>query len=445
MTRYRAAALLVAWLSTRALVAWLLRGRHEWVGGDLDYFTQSLTALPATGLAGTLVEYPLPGVVVVAVPWLLVMLLGEPQAYGDMVLVLSLLADAAFTLLLARFARPRRETAVVVWLLAVPLLGATAYARFDLVPGLLAGAALLLVARRPRVAAALGALATGFKLWPALVLPALAARPASRRSVAVVVAVAGAALSGATLAVAGWRRLVSPLAWQAERGLQIESVPATPAMVGWALDPQRYQVAFTQHNAFEVSGPGTAALLAASEVASLLAVAALVTMWVVAFRRGGGLTADTVSWLALGAVGLFLVTSKVLSPQYLLWLLPLAAAAAGMARGRAVVVWAAVLLAATAATQVVFPELYGHLTRRAELAGWAVLALAARNTLLVGLVGWAVGAALRGLSAAGRSSASRPDRSGATAAPSGGGRPTPTGGRTRRPGRSRRRGPGARP
>ncbi|HEU4513347.1 MAG TPA: glycosyltransferase 87 family protein [Nocardioidaceae bacterium] len=419
MRRYWPVAFVLAWLAGRALVVWLLNGRHDWVDGDLRYFAHSLTALPDTGLAHTLVEYPLPGVLVVAGPWLLAELVGIPDRYSEAVLVLSLLGDAAFTVLLARMARPGRKAALVVWLLAVPLLGATTYARFDLVPGLLAGAALLFLGSRPRVAATLAALATGFKLWPAFVLPALAAPERSRRPVVTVVVVAGVLLAGVSVVLAGWERLISPLTWQAERGLQIEAVAATPAMVGWAVAPERYEIAFTRHNAYEVLGPGTGGLVTASGISSLMAIAVLLGLWFLAFRHGRGLTPETVSWLALAAVGLFVVTSKVLSPQYLLWLLPLAAAAAGLSRRRALVVWAAGLLVVTAATQVVFPELYGELTHRGEHAGWAVLVLSVRNVLLVGLVGWAVVASARGISAAGRSSASRPDRAGTSTAPAG--------------------------
>ncbi len=424
MRRYWPVAYLLAWVAGRALVVWLLDGRHGWVDGDLRYFAHSLTALPDAGLAHTLVEYPLPGVVVVAVPWLVAGLVGTTDAYDGVVTALSLLGDAAFTVLLARTGLPRRRAALVVWLLAVPLLGATTYARFDLVPGLLAGAALLLLRARPRLAATLAALATGFKLWPALVLPALAAPGRSRRPVVTVVVGVGVLLAGASVVLAGWGRLFTPLAWQSERGLQIEAVAATPAMVGWALAPGSYEIAFTRHNAYEVFGPGTGGLVTVSAVATMLAVAVLLGLWLLAFRHGRALSAETVSWLALAAVGLFVVTGKVLSPQYLLWLLPLAAAAAGLSRERALVAWAAGLLVATAATQVVFPELYGQLTHRGEHAGWAVLALTVRNLLLAGLVGWAVVASVRGVSAAARSSASRPVRSGTSTAPAGEAPPT---------------------
>ena len=118
-------------------------------------------------------------------------------------------------------------------------------------------------------------MATALKLWPVLVLPALAACPAVRRLVLVVVAAVGALLAGATVVLAGWSRLVSPLTWQGERGLQVESVPATPAMLGWVLAPERFTVSFSAYNAFEVTGPGVGALLAAAEVAALLLVPVL--------------------------------------------------------------------------------------------------------------------------------------------------------------------------
>lgn len=421
-----ALAVLLAWLATRGLVVWLLEGRHAWVVGDLEYFSDSLAAVDELGLARTLVEYPLPGVVVVAVPWFLERLLGDTIGYDDVVLGLSLLADAAFTVLLAVTVHRRRRAALATWLLAVPLLGATTYARFDLAPGLLVGAALVLLGSRPRIAAGAAALATGLKLWPAFVLPALAARTASRRTVLLVVATVGGVLAGLSLVLAGWGRLFSPLGWQAERGLQIEAVAATPAMVGWALSPASFDVVFTEHNAFEVLGPGTTTMLLVSEVLSLAALGLLLVLWGAAFRHGSRLDLDTVVWLALAAVGLFVVTSKVLSPQYLLWLLPAAAVGAGTARSRSAVVWAALLLVATAATQLVFPELYGHLTRVGEHSGTAVLVLALRNLLLVLLTGWALAAAVRGVSAAGRSRASHPDRTGTTSAPAAGGTPTRT-------------------
>jgi len=420
----RALLIALAWAVTRGLVLWLYLGRHAWVTGDVDYFAASLSAVPDVGLARTLVEYPLPGVLVVAVPWLLAQLVDAPSAYGEIVLVLSMLADAAFTVMLARLGRADRHAGVLIWLLAVPLLGATTYARFDLVPALLAALALLLLRGTPRLAAAAGALATGLKLWSALVLPALVVPRGSRRAVVTVVGLVGSVLVVASVVLAGWQRLFSPLTWQADRGLQIESVAATPAMLGWAVAPSEFEVAFSEYNAFEISGAGTAGMLQVATVATVVAAVGLLGLWASALRRGDSVDVATVCWLALAAVAVFMVTSKVLSPQYLLWLLPLAAAAAAVADDRALRWWAGGLLVATAATQLVFPELYGHLTRSGERTAEAVVVLASRNVLLVWLAVWASLRAVRGVSEAGRSSATRRARTGSWLAASGGGRTT---------------------
>ena len=400
----------LAWLAGRGLVVWLLLGRHDWVTGDVGYFATSLAAVPDVGLDSTLVEYPLPGVVVVAAPWLLVGWLGVPDAYADAVLLVSLAVDAAFTVLLGRQRGPGRRAALAVWVLAVPLLGATAYARFDLVPGLLAATGLLLLPGRPRLAATAAALATGLKLWPGLLLPALAAPRRCRRGVVSVVAIVGVLLAGTTVVVAGWGRVVSPLTWQAERGLQIESVPATAAMVGWALSPASYRVGYGEHHAFEVTGPGVSQLLLASEVLSLLLVPALVALWTLAWRRGALLRMDAVVWMSLASVAASMVTSKVLSPQYLLWLLPLAAAGLTVTTSTtaALRTWSVVLLATTVATQVVFPERYADLVQPTPDSGSVVLVLAVRNALLLWLVWRAATLAWREVSAASTMRASHP-------------------------------------
>jgi hypothetical protein len=377
----------VLWLATRAWVLFLLLGPHSWVGGDVSYFAQSLQALGRQGLSQTLVEYPVPGVALLALPWLAVEAVGRPQWYAGLVVVLALATDAGFLVLLRGLPGGRRPAPVLCWLLAVPLLGATTYARFDLLPGVLVGVALLLLRSRPGLAGAAAALATGTKLWPALVLPALGAPRVRRSRFVTVLAGVGAVLAVGSLLAAGWSRLVSPLGFQAGRGLQIEAVLATPAMLAWAREPGRYAVGYSQHNAFEVSGPGVGLLLAGTDLLSVLLVLALLLLWWRAWASGGALRPETVGWLVLAAVTGFVVTSKVLSPQYLLWLLPAAAALLATAgpKRRTLSVWVGVLLVATGLTQLVFPVFYGQLVRPGQWSGPVVLLLAARNLLLVWL------------------------------------------------------------
>jgi hypothetical protein len=288
--------------------------------------------------------------------------------------------------------------------LGVPLLGATAYARFDLLPGVLVGLAVLLLAARPASAAACLAVATAVKLWPVLLLPgAMAGVRGSgpRRRAALVVAVSGGLLTSAGLAVGGWHRLVSPLAYQAERGLQIESVPAVPAMVAWWLDPGRWQVTYGPHHAYEVTGPGIGLLLDLSGLLTVLVLVLLTAGAATAWRLRGRLSADSVSWMTLAAVSGWVVAGKVLSPQYLLWLLPAAAAALVVDRGRSrpLVAWCGGLLVAAGLTHLVFPALYSGLLAPGADTGRAVLLLALRNGVLVALAGVAAGNAGRCLRA----------------------------------------------
>jgi hypothetical protein len=381
----------------------LLTGPQAWVAGDVAYFDASLSSVAERGLADTLVEYPLPGVGLIALPWLAARAIEQWTTLSGQYAVLlagcALATDAAFLWLLHRSSTPTPRSGahrgVWVWLLGVPLLGATAYARFDLLPGVLAGVALLLVGSHSRLSAAAVAIAAAAKLWPVLLLPALAARPRGRVTVVLTTLAIGAGLAGASVLLTGWGRLLSPLTWQQNRGLQVESVLATPAMLAWALDPGGHVVHYSDHNAYEVIGAGVPALLAACTVLTVVGGLLLGALWSRAWRHGAELSPDAVAWLCLSAVTMFLVTSKVLSPQYLLWLLPAAAAALAVARTdrgvRQLTRWAVVLLGATAATQVVFPLGYAGIVAPESWSLWVVLALTARNAALVWLLVHAVG------------------------------------------------------
>jgi uncharacterized membrane protein len=406
-----AASLTVGWLASRALLVWLLAGPQGWVAGDVAYFAASLEAVAdgATGPEGTLVEYPLPAVVVVAVPWLVAAATG--LSYGTVLLLLAAGTDLVFTVLLAVAGRAHGAGwwPAVAWLVAVPAIGATAFARFDLLPGVLVGCAVLAVGSRPRVAAALLAVATSVKLWPVVLAPALLTATARRTAVGWYVGT-GLALATATVLVAGPVRLLTPLTYQTERGLQIESVAATPVMVAWWLRPDAWTISYAPSRSFEIEGPGVSTALSASELATVAyavvvvaGAAALLSAW----RRRRVVDAPTMVWSGLVAVLGFLVTGKVLSPQYLLWVLPLAVAGLAVADSPLLRQWVGWLLVAAALTQVVFPAGYGALTAGVgPPVAVPVLALVVRNLLLVALLGVAVREAWRRVSAAARSPAS---------------------------------------
>jgi len=304
--------------------------------------------------------------------------------------------DAVF--LRALLAR-RRAAPVWMWVAATPALGAVSYARFDLVPGVLVALALLGLARSPRRASVLAVVAAGLKYSPALVLPGLAAPAASRLRVVLPGAVAGLGLVAVSVAVGGWDRIVSPLSYQADRGLQIESVAATPAMVRWATAPGTERIHFADSLAWEVDGPWTDGLIAASSAGTVLLATILLALWVLAWRRlpdaGAGMPA--VVWLTLGAIAAFVVGGKVLSPQYLLWLLPAACAGLALLDGadrRRLGRWTAVLLGVAVLSHLVFPHAYRALIEdHSATSAPTVAVLALRNLLLVGLCGAALASA----------------------------------------------------
>ena len=231
-------------------------------------------------------------------------------------------------------------------------------------------------------------------------MPGLLAAVRRRGATLATVVVTGTALLVGSLALAGWSRLVSPLTYQSHRGLQIESVAATPAMVARLAHPHRWRVFFSVHHAYEIVGPGTRWLTEGSTLATGVFVLLLLVAWGLAFRRSGVLPAspEAFVWVSLAAITGFVVTGMVFSPQYLLWILP--AAAAGLVvveRRHRLMSWTVVGLVACGLTQLIFPLEYHHLLRVHAGSGVAVGLLVLRN-LLVALLAvaawWETGRAL---------------------------------------------------
>jgi Mannosyltransferase (PIG-M) len=127
----------------------------------------------------------------------------------------------------------------------------------------------------------------------------------------------------------------------------------------------------TSHGSQNIAGHG--ALVALISAVGTLAVIAI---WV-AFARGPA-TRDRFVRFAVTAVCAFVAFDKVLSPQYLLWLIPLVPLVGGR-RGLAAT---ALLTVACVLTQVWFPERYFAYANNLELA-WVVLL---RDLVLVALV-----------------------------------------------------------
>ncbi len=213
----------------------------------------------------------------------------------------------------------RHDVAIDFWLLFVLLIGPLCYLRFDMLPAVLAGGALLAARRRPWVTGALTGLGAAVKLWPALLIAAFCAHRPDRKVAGWAFVIVGFGLAGISLLLGGWTRLLSPLTWQSGRGLQIESIWATPLMVARAWSPSDWRVDYSRFQAYEIFGPGVSTWLLISNVATVAGLVVLIALWVRAYRARDP-SPVAVGLIVLATVAIMTVTNKTLSPQYLLWL-----------------------------------------------------------------------------------------------------------------------------
>jgi hypothetical protein len=288
---------------------------------------------------------------------------------------LSLVAALFLVGLAARKTGRAWPACAVVFALGTVLLFPVATVRYDPAVALsLAAAAACAAYGRYLAAYALLGFGAAAKLVPALATFSLAAlgRDRLRR------AAAGYAVFFATLALffapaltLGERGLAASFGYQAGRGLQLESLASSVLLkLGWVRS-----VGF-EYGAFEVHGRGTglAASLSFPLTAALLLISAAV-MW----RRHArdGMARVLFPRYAAAFILAFMLGSKVLSPQYMIWLLPLVPLAGGGPSGAVI---SAVFVAACWLTTQVYPLHYDELRMGLEPA---VNLLLGRNLLLV--------------------------------------------------------------
>ncbi|MFJ1645276.1 glycosyltransferase 87 family protein [Streptomyces sp. NPDC088258] len=292
--------------------------------------------------------------------------------YASAFFVLVCLCDAVVLGLLLRAGRGggRSVRGAWVWVVGVPLLGTTSYARYDLMVTAVAVGALLAGAARPRLMGALAGFGALLKVWPVLLLAGTPRGGATRRSwtAAVVTGLAVTALCWVALPGA-----LEFLTYQRDRGTEVESLGALVFQVarhfGW-----EGSVLFS-YGSVEFAGPYVPLVSRAA-----LALAVLAFGWLLVWRlRARELGAATVYDAAFAAVLLFTTTSRVISPQYLLWLVGLAAVCLTLGASR-MALPAGLVLAATAVTQLEFPLMFDQVVA-GEPVGVALLFV--RNGLLV--------------------------------------------------------------
>jgi len=301
------------------------------------------------------VEYP-PG----ALPAFVV-----PAFFDDYATALEWLMAACGVAVVVVLAFVRREAAFYA-ALAPLLVGSLILSRFDLWPALLVVAALAaLLAGRDGIGWAFLGAAVAAKLWPLVIVPPAllwSVRRGHARSALAGVAVA--VLAFVPFALIAPHGLWHSVSSQASRPLQVESLGAA------LLTTFGHPDVVTTHGSQNLAGHG-----AVGAALSGVGSAAVIAVWI-AFARGPG-TPDRFIRYAVAAVCAFVAFDKVLSPQYLLWLIPLVP----LVRGARGVVATVLLTVACVLTQVWFPQRYFAYANNFQLA-WVVLT---RDLVLVAL------------------------------------------------------------
>jgi hypothetical protein len=247
------------------------------------------------------------------------------------------------------------------------------FTRFDLVPGLICVGALWVAQRRSwKWACFLLAIGALLKIFPAFVLPVVLIdqwswssrriRPVLGSLVVFLVTVGLGVLIPFMLNPAS---LTSLLGYQSGRPVQVESAAGTVVWLGTLIGiPAKIQYTFGSDN-----WVGPLSVTLSPLAALLMGVGLLVVYWEV-WQRSLSLAKAF-----LFCLGLVLLTNKVFSPQYVLWILPIAAEA-----GTDIVLW----LLAALMTLVEYPLLTAAIrTFYSENTHWVVLlSVAARNALV---------------------------------------------------------------
>jgi hypothetical protein len=293
------------------------------------------------------------------------------------------LCGAVVLLAMAVTLRTLRADPVRVWstlafaALAPLAIGSVLLSRFDLWPAALTAVAVAaLVSGRVRIGSVVLGVAISAKLYPAVLVPLFVTyvwRREGRREALwclglLVGVVAIVFLPFVALAPHGvWQSL----SVQLTRPLQIESLGAALLVAAHHLWGSAVTTE-TSHGSQNLAGHSAHVL---AVVLSVVQVVALIAVWTL-FARGRA-SRERLVWASAAALAAFVALGKVLSPQFLIWLVP----AVPLVRGTRGLAASALLAVALALTQIWFPFRYwDYATHFQPTASWLVFA---RDAILV--------------------------------------------------------------
>lgn len=358
-----------------AMVGLFFATRHVLGTGDVTLYLRYAKALWSGAPLDKLLPGEYPALALAVMSLTLLPRTSDPTA----VFALWMTAATAIGYLMMRhFAGRGAALAYAIYLLAGAAV--TVPARFDVVPALLVLGAFF-AAQRRRFSIAYTLLAAGFlvKGFPLALVPlvviqqrrvALMAgrswRPSVLRAIWPALALIAVVVLG--VALTGWTHVFWPLGYHSRRPIQVESAGGS---VLWLLSFGGFPAVSAQgYSSANLVGPLSPLVSLAFAAAGLAALASSYVL----FARGR---------LELGrafiAVTLtVLLASKVLSPQYLIWVLPVVAAVEGLDA-----LWLLVALLTTLIYPVLYVEfqLIGRLTPP-PYPGLLLAVIGVRNLLL---------------------------------------------------------------
>jgi uncharacterized membrane protein len=303
------------------------------------------------------------------------------QAFETLMWLCGALALGAMAVVLSAVgaSQLRVWSAIALAAVAPLMLGSVELSRFDLWPAALVLWSLAaLVAGRLRIGSGLLGFAITAKLFPVVLVPLALVYAWKREGRREALVCAGVLAAVVALVFAPFVALAPAGVWhsvtgQLTRPLQIESLGAALLLAahhvwGFGLTGQ------TSHGSQNLVGHAPSVL---AVLLTVLQAGMLVTVWLLFARTRA--TRDGLVRACAAALVVFVAFGKVLSPQFLIWLIPLVPLVGGR-RG----LWASATLAgALVLTQLWFPLRYWHLTSYFDtFPSWLVLA---RDAVLVGL------------------------------------------------------------
>ena len=335
--------------------------------------------------------YPAAALVPILIAGLMQAFVGYTVSWGVIVTAIDALA---FALLVGRSGSRGRTDAAWFWLVASLALGGVGMFRLDAITVPIAIAGGLWLAGRPWLGSALLVLATWIKVWPAAMVAAAVIAVRRRSAVLGAAVVVSAVIVLLVAALGGAPHMLSFVTEQTARSLQIEAPISTPYVWLATLGIAGVSTYFNPDIiTIEVAGPFIDAV--ASAMTPVLALAMLAILLLGVFKAWRGVSfAALFPTLSLALVLAFIVFNKVVSPQYMIWLVPPLVIGLAINRRR----WRAPaigVIGILGMTQAIFPWFY---TALLSLNPVMVVALTLRNVLLVVLLAWTVTRIVRGRS-----------------------------------------------